>query len=186
MGAYAAVRHYRSEWIVRAVAWLDGWVNDAQPSEPESEPMPPTPTAGMRHGQHAIEWARYAHAFVSGGKKIGSFSRAMICEHCPQRVERVLADGSVTFGPMVTQADWKDLTDALIEAGLMYKSPQGTNLRPGVLSGNVYEVEAWPRRRCPVQRYIDPRANNWTRPPTPNETDGDEKTGDFPRTTPTA
>jgi hypothetical protein len=139
-----------------------------QPAVEESPP--PTVSSTARAEHHRAQWNRYAQAFINGGRHIGSFSREAICSCCPQNVERVDYSGNPYYGrAMYTQQDWQDITDALVTAGLMFKSSQGTDLMPGVVAADVWGREdiVWPRRMCPVQRYVDTKATNWMTPDTP-------------------
>lgn len=139
-------------------------------AEEAAEEVPPSPSRDAQIAYHEDQWRRYLETFVNGGRRIGTFARSAMCTRCPQEVERVDDLGNVSFGPLVTQRDWNDCTALLVEAAMLHKSNQGTVLAPGALASDVwkrYDLK-FPRRACPVTRYLERRAKNWSIAP-PNE-----------------
>jgi hypothetical protein len=135
--------------------------NDDEQEAPQPKPRPPR---GARASHRADQWRRYMETFINGGRRIGTFSRREMCAKCPQHVQRTDGNGNVSFGPLVTQKDWRDCTKALTDAGMLYKSSQGTILAPGALASDVWKREDlhFPRRSCPVTLYLDKKATNWS------------------------
>lgn len=120
---------------------LEGMLTDAQKAE-----------------RHRREWERYTEAFLNGALKIGTFARDEMCMRCP-----MTRGNDDQPRRLVTQVDWNQLTDALVSAGIMYKSAAGSGMVGGKTVSDIRNNRdvKYPSRRCPVTSNIRRDAQNW-------------------------